>query len=102
MADTRSPLRSPQEVTERLDSLIREIRVLQKDNMYGEQPSDIVLIAHGHLLRAFVKRWLEYSMDFSMSTMLEPGAVGCLSYQHHSIEEPALLVGLGFPPSQAE
>ncbi|PYI05180.1 phosphoglycerate mutase [Aspergillus sclerotiicarbonarius CBS 121057] len=88
---------SAQDVTARLDNLIEEIRALHKGNMHGEQPSDVVLFAHGHTLRAFTKRWLGYPMDFPLSMMLEPGAVGVLSYQHHSIDEPAFLVGYGFP-----
>ncbi|PWY84817.1 phosphoglycerate mutase [Aspergillus heteromorphus CBS 117.55] len=88
---------SPQQVTDRIDSLIEEIRALHQGNMHGENPSDVVLIAHGHTLRAFTKRWLGYPMEFPLSMMLEPGAVGVLSYQHHSIEEPAFLVGYGFP-----
>ncbi|CDM33689.1 hypothetical protein DTO013E5_1462 [Penicillium roqueforti] len=88
---------SAQQVTDRLDNLIQEIRAIQKDNMHGENPSDILLVAHGHLLRAFTKRWLGYPMEFPLSLMLDPGAVGVLSYQHHSIDEPAMLVGYGFP-----
>ncbi|KAJ5527302.1 hypothetical protein N7513_011461 [Penicillium frequentans] len=93
---------SAQDVTDRLDSLIREIRASHKDNMHGENPSDIVLVAHGHLLRAFTKRWLGYPMEFPLLLMLEPGAVGVLSYQHHNIDEPALLVGYGFPVDEEE
>ncbi|PYI33478.1 phosphoglycerate mutase family protein [Aspergillus indologenus CBS 114.80] len=88
---------SPEDVTARIDSLIAEIRELHRGNMHGEQPADVVLIAHGHTLRAFTKRWLGYPMEFPLSMMLEPGAVGVLSYQHHSIDEPAFLVGYGFP-----
>lgn len=36
-------------------------------------------------------------MDFEFTMMMEPGAIGILSYAHHNIEEPALLVGMGFP-----
>lgn len=46
--------------------------------MHGENPSDVLLVAHGHLLRAFTKRWLGYPMDFPLSLMLDPGAVGVL------------------------
>lgn len=70
--------RSAQQVTDRIDDLIREIRAAHKDNMHGENPSDIVLVAHGHLLRAFTKRWLGYPMEFPLSLMLDPGAVGVL------------------------
>ncbi|KAJ5231612.1 uncharacterized protein N7469_006200 [Penicillium citrinum] len=88
---------SPQEVTGRIDDLIREIRAFQKDGMHGEKPSDVVLVAHGHLLRAFTKRWLGYPLEFPLALMLDPGAVGVLSYQHHNIEEPAMMIGYGFP-----
>lgn len=70
--------RSPQELTDRIDSLITEIREMQKDSMHGEKAADVLLFAHGHLLRAFVKRWLRYPMEFPLSLMLEPGAVGVL------------------------
>lgn len=70
--------RSPQEVTDRIDDLIREIRAFQKDGMRGEKPSDVVLVAHGHLLRAFTKRWLGYPLEFPLALMLDPGAVGVL------------------------
>jgi probable phosphoglycerate mutase len=36
-------------------------------------------------------------MDFEFNMMMEPGAIGVLSYAHHNIDEPALLVGMGFP-----
>lgn len=91
------PSRSAQEVTDRMDSLIADIHKIQSPVMYSEKPSDIILFAHGHLLRAFVKRWLKLSMDFPLSMMLEPGGVGVLSYQNHDINDPAVLVGIGFP-----
>ena len=65
-------------MTERLDRLIDTIHSLQAGNMNGENPCDVVLVAHGHLLRAFVKRWLKYPMEFPLSMMLEPGAIGVL------------------------
>lgn len=88
---------SPAQVTARIDSLIARIKEIQGPNMHGENPSDIVLVAHGHLTRAFAKRWLGYPLDFPLSLMMEPGGVGVLSYQHHSVDEPALLLGIGFP-----
>lgn len=88
---------SPAQVTARIDSLIARIKDIQGPNMHGENPSDIVLVAHGHLTRAFAKRWLGYPLDFPLSLMMEPGGVGVLSYQHHSVDEPALLLGIGFP-----
>lgn len=67
--------------------------------MHGERSADVVLVsismayvllatsthwscipqvAHGHLLRAFAKRWLKYPLEFPLSMMFEPGAVGIL------------------------
>ncbi|MCJ1257013.1 hypothetical protein MMC24_004838 [Lignoscripta atroalba] len=85
------------QVSDRLDRLIHKIQVLQQPYMHGEKPADVVLLSHGHLLRAFAKRWLQYPMDSALSLMMEPGGIGILSYQHHSMEEPALLLGWGFP-----
>ncbi|KAF3479989.1 uncharacterized protein GIQ15_06965 [Arthroderma uncinatum] len=88
---------SPKQVSERVDSLIEEIRRIQGPHLNGEKACDIVLFAHGHLLRAFVKRWLRFPIEFPIDMMLEPGGVGVLSYAHHNIEEPAILIGIGFP-----
>ncbi|KAL8773455.1 MAG: hypothetical protein Q9209_001558 [Squamulea sp. 1 TL-2023] len=43
-------------------------------------PSDVLIVAHGHILRAFAMRWIK------------PGGVGTLSYEHHNIDEPAILL----------
>jgi broad specificity phosphatase PhoE len=79
-APLRVLCRSAQEVTDRIDNLIAEIREIHRGNMHGEKHCDVVLVAHGHLLRAFTKRWLGYPMEFPLSLMLDPGAVGVLRY----------------------
>ena len=84
------------QVAERLDGLIGRIREVQGPLM-KKAGGDVVVVAHGHILRAFVKRWLGYGLDFPLSLMLEPGGVGCMSYQHGRIEEPAMVVGMSFP-----
>ncbi|PQE33460.1 phosphoglycerate mutase protein [Rutstroemia sp. NJR-2017a WRK4] len=93
---------SAEAVETRLESLIQQIYKLQTPHMDGKsgQPADILIVAHGHILRAFTKRWLRYAMDFPFLMMMEPGAIGIMSYAHHSVEEPAILVGMGFPLSQ--
>lgn len=92
--------RTPEEVTKRIDALITKIRELQAPHMKDDEPKDVVLVAHGHLTRAFAKRWLGYELAFPLSLMMEPGGVGVLSYQHHSMDEPAMLLGIGFPLEQ--
>ncbi|EFR02795.1 phosphoglycerate mutase [Nannizzia gypsea CBS 118893] len=88
---------SPEQVSERVDSLIEEIRGIQGPNINGEKACNIILFAHGHLLRAFVKRWLNIPIGFPLRMMLEAGGIGVLSYDHHDINQPAILVGIGLP-----
>ena len=40
----------------------------------------IVKIAYRNILRSFVRKWLNYTKDFSLSAVLEPGGIGMLRY----------------------
>ncbi|KAH7158233.1 histidine phosphatase superfamily [Dactylonectria estremocensis] len=92
---------SPTDVTERLDRLIHEIRNKWHKPVIG-QPADtatsgdVLVVAHGHILRAFAMRWARYSLQNGPTFLMEAGGVGTLSYEHHSIDEPALLLGGAF------
>ncbi|KAI9688015.1 MAG: hypothetical protein M1820_010322 [Bogoriella megaspora] len=88
---------SAQEVTGRLDGLISKIHDIQRPHMNGENPADVVLVAHGHILRAFTKRWLKYPMDSPLSMELPPGGIGVLSYKERKIDKPALYIGMALP-----
>lgn len=80
--------RSPQEVTERLDHLIKDIRdrwhspVLEKKNegSGGAESSsgDVLIVAHGHILRAFALRWAGQELHDGPAFLLEAGGVGTL------------------------
>ncbi|TVY90474.1 Sedoheptulose 1,7-bisphosphatase [Lachnellula willkommii] len=91
---------SVDEVSNRLDGIIAKIREIQGPYMHGEKGADVVLIAHGHILRAFAKRWIGLPLSTSLPMMLEPGAVGVLSYEHHKVDEPAFLLGVNMGGSQ--
>ncbi|KAI1008139.1 hypothetical protein K3495_g88 [Podosphaera aphanis] len=82
------------EVTNRLDRIITQIRKIQGPSMFGEKPADVVLIAHGHILRAFAKRWIGFELGMRLPMMLEPGSIGILSYEHHKVDEPAIVLGV--------
>ena len=89
---------SPKSVAKRLDSLIFEITMLQGAGMKeGRRDVDVVVVAHGHILRAFVLRWLGLPLESGLNLMLEPGGVCGLSYAHANIEDRALLCGMSFP-----
>ncbi|KAI5928117.1 phosphoglycerate mutase [Camillea tinctor] len=91
---------SAEQVADRLDALVSEIRAIQQPYMNGEQPVDVVLVAHGHILRAFVKRWLRYPLEAQLPMMLSPGGIGVLSYRNHDVNEPAFFIGMSLPPQQ--
>jgi len=80
-----------------LDRLIAKIKEHQQPYMNGEKPADVVLVAHGLILRCFVKRWLNYPLDFPLSMMMPPGAISVLSYKNHDINEPAFNIGIALP-----
>ena len=91
---------SPAEVTSRLDRIIGKIREIQRPYMHGEKGVDVVLFAHGHILRAFARRWIGFELGMKLPMLLEPGAVGVLSYEHHNIDEPAFLLGVNMGGGQ--
>lgn len=96
---------SPSDVTQRLDALIADIRARFHAGQFGKDagwkgknatPNDVLIVAHGHILRAFAARWVGKSLEDNPSLILEAGGVGTLSYEHHRIEEPAILLGGAF------
>lgn len=93
--------RSPDQVTARLDRLIAEIRTKFHGPVIGKKgetllAGDVLLVAHGHILRAFAMRWAGKTLQDGPIFLLEAGGVGTLSYEHHSIDEPAILLGGSF------
>jgi len=98
---------SPEQVTERIDRLIADIRDRFHSKVIGKkkgdsgcengvQAGDVLLVAHGHILRAFAMRWVGKTLKDGPTFLLEAGGVGTLSYEHHQIGEPAILLGGGF------
>jgi len=94
--------RSPQQVTDRLDNIIADIRKRFHSHAIGKpkgsvkEPFDVLVIAHGHILRAFAARWIGKDIANNPSLILEAGGVGTLSYEHHSLDEPAIMLGGAF------
>ena len=91
---------SPQDVTNRVDRLIKEIRDQWHGPVIGQPKGkpvkgDVLVVGHGHILRAFAIRWIGQPLSESRFLM-EPGGVGTLSYEHHNKAEPAILLGSAF------
>ncbi|PWY83471.1 phosphoglycerate mutase-like protein [Aspergillus heteromorphus CBS 117.55] len=90
---------SPTDVIARLDAVIAEIRDKYHkpclDGCGDEGKGDVLVVAHGHILRAFAMRWTGKPLT-ETALILEAGGVGTLSYEHHNIEEPAIILGGAF------
>ncbi len=70
-------------MTRRLDRLIAEIRDKWQASKIGKQgadaePADVLVVAHGHILRAFAMRWVGKSLQDGPTFLLEAGGVGTL------------------------
>lgn len=83
--------RSPEQIATRLDRLIADIRsrfhepALNKPKtatsgtvVKDAAPSDVLVVAHGHILRAFAARWIGVNIANNPSLILEAGGVGTL------------------------
>jgi probable phosphoglycerate mutase len=81
MSDPRH--RSPADINARLDRLIQDIREKWHAPVMGEGSQeggdgDVLIVAHGHILRAFAQRWADQSLHGGPSFLLEAGGVGTL------------------------
>ncbi|KAJ5105346.1 hypothetical protein NUU61_002693 [Penicillium alfredii] len=84
---------SPKQVSDRLDSLIQEIKSFiekssttwpsgQIEGARSQQAQDIVCVGHGHVLAALALRWVGSSlMAGHMRLIFEPGGVAVLGYE---------------------
>jgi probable phosphoglycerate mutase len=73
--------RSPDDVVKRLDALIADIKekyhrpCLESGSEAGK--GDVLVVAHGHILRAFAMRWTGKPLT-ETSLILDAGGVGTL------------------------
>lgn len=85
-----------QQVTERVDRVIAKIRKVHAAAMEQNAACDVMVVAHGHILRCFAARWVGRPLNKNPDMMLDAGGVGVLSYQHCNINEPALYLAGAF------
>jgi len=97
---------SPEQIIERVDRLINEIKMTYHKPVIGKPrdakvKGDVLVVGHGHILRAFAIRWINKPLS-ETAFLMEAGGVGTLSYEHHNIAEPAILLGGGFVVGEEE
>ena len=87
--------------------MIAEIREKYHEPVIGKPLSetkgkgDVMVVGHGHILRAFAIRWIGKPLT-ETAFLMEAGGVGTLSYEHKNIAEPAILLGGGFVVGEEE
>ena len=69
---------TPQQVGARADRVLARIRPLLDDSA----PGDVVLVAHGHLLRVLTARWLGLAADGGRYFRLDTGTLSLLGTEH--------------------
>jgi len=87
-----------QSVADRIDDLIADVRRIQAHALRGgdreaADDRDVLIVAHGHFLRAFVKRWVGLPLASPLLLVLDPGGIAVMGYAHGRVEEPAWVVG---------
>lgn len=83
VANLKLCCRSPTDVSKRLDELIQDIRARFHGPAIGKsrkevEPHDVLIVAHGHILRAFAARWIGKDVSENPALILEAGGVGTL------------------------
>jgi len=82
---------SAQDMTFRVDTVIKKVREYHRQYQEeGLNTRDVLIVAHGHFSRVLVARWIDCSLELGSHFNVEPGGVAVLSYNHHSLDEPAL------------
>jgi probable phosphoglycerate mutase len=71
--------RSPDDIVRRLDAVIADIREKYHRPCFDnpDEAGDVLVVAHGHILRAFAMRWTGKPLT-ETSLILEAGGVGTL------------------------
>jgi sedoheptulose-bisphosphatase len=75
---------SPEDIIERVDRLIKEIRETHHGPVIGKPKAkgargDVLVVGHGHILRAFAIRWVGKPLG-ETAFIMEAGGVGTLRW----------------------
>ncbi|KIW32661.1 uncharacterized protein PV07_04190 [Cladophialophora immunda] len=87
---------SAEQVTQRVDSFLTQVRDTIKAKQAGGangEASDIVCVAHGHILSAIAVRWTGRPLQDGVRLLIDTGGIAVLSYEHHALDEPAIVIG---------
>lgn len=72
---------SVQEISDRVDQVIARLRALS---------GNVLLFAHGHVLRVLAARWVEQPAGFGRALYLGTATLSILDFDHHAMDEPTI------------
>ena len=75
---------SPQDVSDRVDGLIKEIREIHKKAVKEDECGDVLLVAHAHILRILGARWIGLDATGGALLALGTGSVSVLGWERET------------------
>jgi probable phosphoglycerate mutase len=72
---------SVEEVSARIDGLVARLKAMS---------GNVLLFAHGHILRVLAARWVNQPVPFGRSLLLSTATVSILGFDHLAMDEPAI------------
>lgn len=82
---------TPGQVSDRVDRLVQSVRNLHIASMRNrEERTDVVLIAHSHILRCFLAKWTGSSIQAGKYYILDAGGLSVGGYEY-GLHEPAII-----------
>ncbi len=70
-----------QDVSDRVDRLVARLKALT---------GNVLVFAHGHILRVLAARWVLQPVPFGRSLLLSTATLSILGFDHHAMDEPAI------------
>ena len=72
---------SVQQISDRADRVVGRLKKMS---------GNVLLFAHGHILRVLAARWVNQPVAFGRALLLSTATVSILSFDHHAMDEPAI------------
>lgn len=68
-------------IAARVDAVVARLKALS---------GNVLLFAHGHVLRVLAARWVGQPVPFGRALLLNTATVSVLGFDHHAMDEPAI------------
>lgn len=72
---------SVDQIAARVDGVVARLKALS---------GNVLVFAHGHVLRVLAARWVGQPVPFGRALLLNTATVSILGFDHHAMDEPAI------------